>query len=126
MLKFYIMKVLLIEVLIEFTIRFWLVFAFGMSFFWSIRSLILFGGEKFWTRSHEFIFNFIGSFFGWSCFLALLIRTHSYLPTFTGFTSGDIILFFISLLGLTGYLPQTTYGIVRGIGDLIKKGTDKL
>lgn len=114
------------ETLLCLLIKYWLLSAIVMSLFWGIRSTILFGEKKFWMMSYQFLFNFIGSFAGWFCFVALLTRVQDYLPSFVGFTSGDIVLFFTSLLGLTGHLPQATYGIVQGFAELGKKVADKL
>lgn len=112
--------------LVKLLIEFWLIIAILMSFFWGIRGLILFGQKKFWWQSYHFLFNFVGSFAGWCCFLALLTRVQSHLPAFSGFTAGDIVLFFTSLLGLTGHLPEATYGVVLGFTEVGKKVSEKL
>lgn len=115
------------EILIKFLLASWLWFATIMSLFWGTRSTILFAESRnFWWKSYEFIFNFVGSFAGWFCFYALLIRTQNNIPRFQGFTGGDIILFIVSLLGLTGHLPQTIYGFVESFAEITKKATEKL
>lgn len=114
------------EILVDLLIEYWFIIAFVMSLFWGIRGAVLFGQNKFWWLSYQFLFNSIGSFAGWCCFLALLTRVQSHLPSFSGFTSGDIVLFFISLLGLTGHLPETTYGVVLGLTEIGKKASEKL
>ncbi len=123
------------ERLIELLLASWFWFATIMSLFWSTRSVILFRNqgiygrnfyENFWWKSYEFIFNFVGSFAGWFCFYALLIRTQNNIPRFQGFTGGDIILFIVSLLGLTGHLPQTIYGFVESFAEITKRATEKL
>jgi|GEM_PF-2680371 len=113
--------------LIKFLLTYWLWLATIMSSFWSIRSVILFAESRnFWWKSYQFIFNFVGSFAGWFCFYALLIRTQNNMPQFRGFNGGDIILFVTSLLGLTGHLPQTIYGFVESFAEIAKKTIEKL
>jgi len=114
------------EKLINILIDNWFLFAFIFSFYWGIRGVFLFGKNKFWWWSYEFLFNFIGSFAGWCCFLALLTRVQSHFPSYNGFTAGDIVLFFVSLLGLTGHLPQATYGIVQGFSEVVTNGIKKI
>lgn len=115
------------ERLINFLIASWFWLALIMSLFWGTRSVILFGiSRNFWWKSYQFIFNFVGSFAGWFCFYVLLIRTQNNMPRFQTLTIGDIILFVVSLLGLTGHLPQVTYGLVEGFAEIAKKATDKL
>ena len=48
------------------------------------------------------------------------------MPNFQGFTVGDIVLFFISLLGLTGHLPQSVYGVVESFSKIGEIATQKL
>ena len=115
------------ENLIKILITSWFWLALGMSFFWGIRSTILFTRSKiFWWKSYQFIFNFVGSFAGWFCFYVLLIRTQNNMPQFQGFGGVDIALFILSLLGLTGHLPQVIYGIVEGFAEIAKRAIDKL
>lgn len=117
----------MMEKLIGLLISLWFWLALAMSLYWGIRALILFAQGRNWCwKSYQFIFNFIGSFAGWCCFYALLVRTRNNIPSFQGFTSGDVVLFIISLLGLTGHLPEVTYGLVRGFGELGKKVLEKL
>lgn len=113
--------------LISLLIDYWFWLALGMSLFWGIRSVILFAElRNIWWKSYQFIFNFVGSFAGWFCFFALLIRTQNNIPCFRGFTGGDIILFITSLLGLTGHLPEVTYGLVKGFAEISRKAIEKL
>lgn len=117
-------------ILINFLLAFWFWLALIMSLFWGIRSAVLFKNqmmyersllEKFFWKSYEFIFNFVGSFAGWFCFYALLVRTQNNIPHFKDFGGGDIILFIVSLLGLTGHLPQTIYGFVQSFAEIINR-----
>ena len=64
---------------------------------------------------YQFNFNFVGSFAGWCCFYILGNR---YLNPDINLGSTDLILFFLVLLGLTGHLPQTLFGIVNAFARL--------
>lgn len=113
--------------LIKFFIDYWFWCALVMSLFWGLRGVFLFAKSRnYWWKSYQFIFNFVGSFAGWCCFYALLIRVQYNIPDFRGFTWGDFILFIISLLALTGHLPQSIYGLVEGFAEISKKATEKL
>lgn len=113
--------------LIDVLLCFWFWFALIMSFFWGIRAIALFGsGRNFWWKSYQFIFNFTGSFAGWSCFYVLLIKTQNNMPAFKDLGAGDIVLFIASLLGLTGHLPQVTYGFVEGFDEIARKAIGRL
>ena len=105
----------------------WLTLASIMSLFWGVRAIVLFESKRnFWWKSYAFIFNFVGSFFGWGCFYVLLIRIQNSMPTFKDFSGGDIVLFVLSLLGLTGHLPQAIYGLVEDLAEIVKKITAKV
>lgn len=121
---------------INFFICYWAPLAIIMSSYWGIRGVhmsqikgwkqntsIL--GYFFWL-SYQLIFNFVGSFAGWVCFYALLVRVQSELPNFSNFSLVDFVLFLLSLLGLTGHLPQTTYGLVVSVGKFAEAGTKKV
>jgi len=113
--------------IIAFLITSWLFLAIIMSLFWGIRGIILFAKSRnFWWKSYQFIFNFVGSFAGWFCFYALLIKAQNNITTFLEFDGSDFILFIISLLGLTGHLPQTLYGFVESFSKIAEKTTEKL
>ena len=122
--------------LISFFIRYWMPFAIIMSVFWGVRGLHMSLiknwkdqtsklGYFFWL-SYQLIFNFVGSFAGWICFYVLLVRAQSKLPDLSGFHLSDFILFLLSLLGLTGHLPQTLYGLVVSIGKFAEAGTARV
>ena len=113
--------------LINFLITWWFWLALTMSFYWGIRAVILFTKDRNWHwKSYQFIFNFIGSFASWCCFYILLVRTQNNMPSFQAVTSGDMVLFIMSLLGLTGHLPQVIYGLVEGFIEVGKKAVEKL
>ena len=79
--------------------------------------------NKFFAYFYQFNFNFIGSFAGWCCFYILGNR---YLNPNIGLNSVDLMLFFLLLLGLTGHLPQTIFGIVGAFSKLGEIATQKL
>jgi hypothetical protein len=98
-----------------------------MSLYWGIRAVVLFEKSRgFWWQSYQFIFNFIGSFGGWCCLYVLLIRVQNFKGEFQSVSGGDIFLFLVSLLGLTGHLPQSVYGTVESFSKIAEKATDKL
>ena len=110
------------EILINTLIDYWFWLALAMSLFWGVRSVNLFAKTRNgWWKCYQFLFNFIGSFAGWSCFYILLIRAKNKLPDFQILTIGDIVLFIFSLLGLTGHLPETIYGFVKGFSEIGNK-----
>ncbi len=119
------------------------------SLYWGIRSVILFttdslsrvdeqkqklyflrrkfpGIGTFLIGSYQFIFNFVGSFAGWVCFYVLLVRIQARSLGSLDFTGGDVLLFFVSLLGLSGHLPQILYGLVESVGELGNKAIEKM
>jgi hypothetical protein len=110
--------------------------ALVMSFFWGARmiyeSYLDLSGKNtsklsyFFWFFYQFTFNFVGSFAGWACFYALLIRVGNNLSDFSSLGFIDFILFILSLLGLTGHLPQTIYGLVVSIGKFAEAGTSKI
>lgn len=118
--------------LISFIIDYWMPFAIIMSVFWGVRGLHMSLIEKweesfsklgyFFWLSYQLIFNFMGSFTGWMCFYFLLIRAQSKLQDLSGFDLGDFILFLLSLLGLTGHIPQTLYSFVLSIQKFTEVG----
>lgn len=113
--------------LVSFLINHWLLLATIMSIFWGIRSTILFARQReFFWKTYQFIFNFVGSFAGWFCFYVLLIRVQNNFPDFRSLELGDIFLFVVSLLGLTGHLPQVTYGFIEGFAKLAEKAVEKI
>jgi hypothetical protein len=122
---------------IDFFLCYWFIIAIIVSLFWGIRGLHMSllkdwkdhlskSGYFFWL-SYQLIFNFIGSFAGWFCFYILLIRTQKKLPELTAtFDTSDFLLFLLSILGLTGHLPQTLYGLVVSVGKFAEAGTSRL
>ncbi len=80
----------------------------------------------FFVKTYQFLFNFIGSLFGWGCFYILLLRFDKYFTDLSYFTFGDIFLFIFSLLGLTGHLPQIIYGFVESFSTLTKATLKKV
>ncbi len=126
------------EWLLNFLICNWLWLAIVFSIYWGTRSAWLFTTDalqetdaakysfrkkyrsvnKFFMGSYQFVLNAVGSFAGWFCFHALLIRVRDMLPHLRGFSWGDAVLFVLALLGLTGHLPQVVVGFVGSFGKL--------
>ena len=125
--------------LISFTVEHWLFLALGSSLYWGARSLFLFTRDPqpqllserpnriyflrrqcpclgtFFIASYQFTYNFVGSMVGWCCLYVLLIRVQP-LQTTTVLGSGNLALLFLAFLGVTGHLPQATYGLVGSFG----------
>ena len=141
---------LTMECLITFLIKYWFLLSVITSIFWGLRSVFLFTTDlnadlpsrqsehyflRYWCPrariffigSYQFLFNFIGSMAGWMCLYALLVRIkHDDAYIFTEFSWGDVVLFIFSLIGLTGHLPQVTYGFVGAVSDITKRAIQKL
>ena len=128
----------------DFFIKYWLWFAFPMSLYWGVRSLILYttdlkeriGKEKqrlYFLRKrgkfcgillvggYQFIFNFVGSFAGWCCLYVLIKHT-----SFKSLRLADFVLFILSIMGLSGHLPQFIYGIVMSPETMARIMSKKL
>ena len=76
----------------------------------------------------QFIFNFMGGFFGWIC---LYIFARKNLNVFDcdidfSFNWPDLFLFVFSFLGLSGYLPQTILSVTNAFSSLLAVLADKL
>jgi hypothetical protein len=84
------------------------------------------GFNKFLVSFYQFNFNFIGSFAGWSCLHVLKNRL---IAPYSNLGGVDFVLFILAVLGLTGNLAESFYGIVISIkkigeafaGMLLKK-----
>lgn len=138
------------KILIDFLIDSWFYLTLFLSIFWGLRSLWLFtfppipdeniDKAKYTFRTilsykistvfmgiYQFLFNFFGSFLGWFC-VYILLSKFSIITTFNDINIGwdDLILFILSLLGLTGHLPQVTYGLVESFGQLGKALANKI
>ena len=122
--------------------RHWNILAYGSSIFWGFRGAYLFTGRialkndpqfgkienwiifrilRFLLWSiYQFIFNFVGSLAGWGCLYLLTARIQVAAGSYTQLTLSwsDCGLFFFSVLGLTGHLPQALYGLVVSLGNL--------
>jgi hypothetical protein len=88
-------------------------FGIPMSVYWGLRGVILFPPKTakfrdvFCTGVSSFISNFVGSLAGWSC-LYVFIKYAS----FKNLRLADFVLLILSIMGLTGLLPQFILGIV--------------
>ncbi|MFH1023779.1 MAG: hypothetical protein V1809_10385 [Planctomycetota bacterium] len=113
--------------LVAFLIDWWFCLALASGLFWGIRGVVLFESNRgWWWKSYQFIFNIVGSFAGWCCLYVLLTRTQHAMPECRGFSMGDVFLFVISMLGLTGHLPMVIWGIVDGFSEIEKRAVQKL
>lgn len=111
----------------------WLWLAVAFSLFWGFHGSYFFAGKisRPWVGSilritYHFVFNFVGSFTGWACLYVLVFRLNGQALWTREFTGGDVTLFLLSFLGLTGHLPQTIYGMVQAVELLAKKAIERL
>jgi hypothetical protein len=74
-------------------------------------------------KFYQFWFNFIGSFTGWMAVLLLLINIRRSLLEHDSLGFGNIFLFFVGFIGITGHLPLTMAGLIEGVQELAKKVT---
>lgn len=130
--------------LLDLVVNTWILGAVVMSIFWGVRGVFLFATdtaqaleptsfrkrhpnlERFFQGTYQFIFNGVGSFAGWFYLYALAARVRSRLPSMTGFSWGDLLLFMFALLGLTGHLPQAVVGFLRVFERIGEKVAQKI
>ena len=109
-----------------FAIIFWVI-AFIFSLFYSFKAFSIHEvtprKENWPWTFHQHWFNFIGSITGWVVLWIVL-------PTFyqcivnqcvNPLSFKDIILFLVAILGITGYIPLTLYGIARSFNELVNR-----
>ncbi|MCX5778765.1 MAG: hypothetical protein NTU66_06090 [Elusimicrobia bacterium] len=72
---------------------------------------------------YQFNFNFIGSFAGWCCFHILTVRLKAPYAQMAG---TDLLLGALTVLGLTGHLPESIYGLVISVKKLGEAVADRL
>jgi hypothetical protein len=108
------------------TIIFW-VFAIISSIFYSafalkIHLVTLQEGNAPWII-HQRWFNFVGSIIGWIILWIILpdLLQAFGLQSTKAFSLKEIILCLLALLGITGHLPMTLFGIARSSNELAKK-----
>ena len=73
---------------------------------------------------HQWWFNFIGSITGWFLLWILLptiLLTFGPQPGYYLFQLKDVALLLIAIIGITGHLPLTVFGIAVGMNSLINK-----
>ncbi|OGL45915.1 MAG: hypothetical protein A2161_02065 [Candidatus Schekmanbacteria bacterium RBG_13_48_7] len=80
----------------------------------------------FFSGGYEFVFNFVGSTMGWSCFYILIKRIDNTLLNMNNLSSSDFLLFIFFLLSLTGHLPQTILGIIDSFKNIIEITSKKI
>jgi hypothetical protein len=125
------------DALLSIIIKYWFLLTSVMSLYWGFRGSWM----EYWNRkgainrettlfisvvwiTHQFIFNFVGSVMGWCCAYFLIDRIQNNFPMDLNTT--DFVLFILSFLGITGHLPQSLYGIVLSMGNLINAAAKKL
>lgn len=74
-------------------------------------------------KNHQHIFNFLGSFIGW---ILLWINLPSLWNAVTwqdtlAFDTKEIVILFLSFLGITGHFPMIGYGIAKGVELLLER-----
>jgi hypothetical protein len=106
-----------------------LVVGIGFSFFFGLKATEIFrvpteGTTRAW-KFYQFWFNFLGSLIGWVAlwFLARKITACLLSSCPAQVDSMDILVIFISFVGITGHLPYTVMGLIQGLNDLAKKIT---
>jgi hypothetical protein len=81
--------------------------------------------KKYAWLFHQWWFNFVGAIVGWTILWVLLpsiiIALIAHNPT--SISVADFLLLLIALLGITGYLPLTLFGIARNTESLISNLT---
>ena len=97
------------------------------SLFYGLKACEIFGvsteGKGWSWEVHQLWFNFIGSVAGWALLWTVGHRVHT-LVTGTGLAAvpfGDLILFLVAFVGVTGHLPYATMGVIQGLKDLVAK-----
>ncbi len=69
-------------------------------------------------RIYQCWFNFIGSFVGWVLVVLLYVKIRRQGWDIGNPSISQLLLFSIALLGITGWLPKTLYGIASSIAIL--------
>ncbi len=109
---------------------------FKISLFFSILFSVFFGvranyvdkikykGEhpciaEYLNAVYNFIFHFLGSFTGWVLLYVLVLRIKPLYPDeMNQIGLMDVLLLLITFIGITGHLPQSTYGFVSSFKNL--------
>jgi hypothetical protein len=108
------------------TIIFWVIAIISTIFYTAFAlkiHLVLHPEENVPWIIHQRWFNFIGSITGWIILWILLpdLFQAFALHSIKAFSIKEIILGILALLGITGHLPMTLFGIARSSNELAKK-----
>jgi hypothetical protein len=101
-----------------------LVLAMIMSVLWGLRAIN--PKHPRWEIFNNFTVNFVGSFAGWCCVYAVAARALSAFPDLRALNGIDALLFFLSILGIIGMLPQAILGVVSSLRALTVAVSKKL
>ena len=74
-------------------------------------------------KNHQHVFNFLGSFIGWILLWIILPTLWSAITwqdTFA-FSTKEIVILFLSFLGITGHFPMIGFGVAKGVMLLIER-----
>ncbi|MFH1052596.1 MAG: hypothetical protein V1779_16880 [bacterium] len=76
----------------------------------------------------QFVFNFMGGFFGWICLYIFARKNLNIVECGNQIVLdwSDLFLFVFAFLGLSGFLPQTLHSITNAFSSLLAVLTDKL
>jgi cbb3-type cytochrome oxidase subunit 1 len=101
----------------------------AFSFFYGLKATEIFlksedyKSKKWPWKFHQFWLNFIGSLTGWISLLVIYPRIFDCIQNNQVYSIrlADILLFFLSFIGITGYLPMTIVGVIQGLKDIFAK-----
>jgi hypothetical protein len=101
----------------------WLIAALVVSFLWGKRSgdIHRIDNDRHprWTYFFESVSNFVGSFAGWCCAYALVVRINGAGPDLRSLNGVDIFLFLAATLGISGRFAETIHRFIDAMGSFI-------
>jgi hypothetical protein len=79
--------------------------------------------QKWSWKFHQFWLNFIGSLTGWISLLVIYPGISDCIQNNLAYSLklSDVLLFFLSFIGITGFLPMTIVGLIQGLKDIFAK-----
>jgi len=98
--------------------------AAAFSLFYGFRATDIFEvkttGKSWSWRFHQWWLNFLGSASGWVAlwFLVHKIAAVIHSPATVAIQPSDIALFFLSFVGITGFLPFSVVSVLQGLRDI--------
>ena len=99
-----------------------LIVGFLFSFYYGLRAGKIFRVDTTGQRFHQFWLNFLGSALGWFLLgfgLARVLQCIDQCPN--PITLWDTMLLFAGFVGVTGYLPMATVGLIQHLVGLVKR-----